>query len=240
MLVFCSCNSWSLAKFFVCLLVQNYCLLVQISFVRAKFASCTCKISLAHATYYLHVQLLRGAYARMWTSQLHVQPNFRSSDQFLHEHTLHVQRNSCTCKKKKMPRLCLCKFVARKLGFARHHFHLIIVFSRKSFTMIHKAKPNAVKPRPRVTPMQRGSIIAYLKCGISVESICKETGVSRASVYRALKTWKSGPSTKTKNKKIGRPHKTTPEQDNLLLKLLISTENWFPGPLRECCSKFME
>ena len=55
---------------------------------------------------------------------------------------------------KKMPRLCLCKFVARKLGFARHHFHLIIVFSRKSFTMIHKAKPNAVKPRPRVSPMQ--------------------------------------------------------------------------------------
>ena len=117
-----------------------------------------------------------------------------------------------------MPRLCLCKFVARKLGFARHHFHLIIVFSRKSFTMIHKAKPNAVKPRPRVTPMQRGSIIAYLKCGIRVESIRKETGVNRASVYRALKTWKSGPCTKTKNKKIGRPHKTTPEQDNFIVE----------------------
>ena len=51
-----------------------------------------------------------------------------------------------------------------------------------------------------------------------MESICKETGVSRTSVYRALKTWKSGPCTKTNDKKIGRPHKTTPEQDNFIVE----------------------
>ena len=84
------------------------------------------------------------------------------------------------------------------------------------------------KPRPRINIMQRCSIVAYLKCGISVSSICQETGTSRATVFRIMKSWKSGAIPNAQTKQLGRPKKTTTEQDAFIVDAVENNRKMVP------------
>ena len=109
------------------------------------------------------------------------------------------------------------------------HSQFVLV-NLQSEQMIHSVNKQHIgrKPRPRINIMQRCSIVANLKCGISVSSICQETGTSRATVFRIMKSWKSGAIPNAQKKQLGRPKKTTTEQDAFIVDAVENNRKMVP------------
>ena len=127
--------------------------------------------------------------------------------------TLHKQ-TTCTCNQ----------------PFTLHLQPRFVLVNLQSEQMIHSVNKQHIgrKPRPRINIMQRCSIVAYLKCGISVSSICQETGTSRATVFRIMKSWKSGAIPNAQTKQLGRPKKTTTEQDAFIVDAVENNRKMVP------------
>ena len=68
--------------------------------------------------------------------------------------------------------------------------------------------------RKKMSVERRAALIALREAGVCIDEIQKQTGASRASIFRLARASKYP---KSKNKKAGRPKKTTEEMDNFIV-----------------------
>ena len=68
--------------------------------------------------------------------------------------------------------------------------------------------------RKKISVERRAALIALREAGVCIDEIQKQTGASRASIFRLARASKYP---KSKNKKAGRPKKTTEEMDNFIV-----------------------
>ena len=80
--------------------------------------------------------------------------------------------------------------------------------------------------RKRIDKVQRATIIGLRKANLCVKEIATQTGSSRATIFRVLKSLKQ-PNVKHL-KKMGRPSKTTEEIDKFIVETVEENRKLVP------------
>ena len=103
-----------------------------------------------------------------------------------------------------------CTWNEKKLGFPVHANMILPKSANQSNTSLGVRRSS----RKKISVERRAALIALREAGVCIDEIQKQTGASRASIFRLARASKYP---KSKNKKAGRPKKTTEEMDNFIV-----------------------
>ena len=90
--------------------------------------------------------------------------------------------------------------------------------------------------RKKISVERRAALIALREAGVCIDEIQKQTGASRASIFRLARASKYP---KSKNKKAGRPKKTTKEMDNFIVDNVERNRKLLPNKFKKWLLKSM-